>query len=270
MEKHLIFMDIDGTLVSQDQQISPRTRTVVTELQQEGHQFYVATGRKYSSAIEVAQNLNDHTQVIASNGSVYSIHETLHKQRLSEDAIRFIYQTVTDYHLSLFFFGEHTVFYTQQLPSYLKKNDRSRIGSSEEDFLFIDSLETLMSVSQRIINGIAIAEDPDAEAALGLVRKKLAESQLLSVSSSHPNNLELIPLGVSKATAIQAVQKELVIPQKNVISFGDGLNDLEMLKFSGTGVAMGNAVDELKRHANFITNTNVEDGIANFLIDYFS
>ena len=80
----------------------------------------------------------------------------------------------------------------------------------------------------------------------------------------------MIPLGVNKATAIQAVQNNLVIPQKNIISFGDGMNDLEMLQASGISVAMGNAVAELKKHAKFITDTNVEDGIANFLIDYFS
>lgn len=261
-------MDIDGTLVDRDQKISPRTRAVVNELQQEGHEFYVATGRKYSSAYEMAKKLTDTTQVIASNGSVYSINETLHKKRLSDTALEFIYQTLAEYELPLFFFGEHTIFYTQQLPSYLQKNDQSRIGNSEEDFLFIDSLDTLMAISQRIVNGIVIADEREAE--LEQVRKLLAESQLLSVSSSHPNNIELIPLGVNKATAIQAVQTNLLIPQKNIISFGDGMNDLEMLQASGVGVAMGNAVDELKKHAKFITDTNIEDGIANFLIDYFS
>jgi Cof subfamily protein (haloacid dehalogenase superfamily) len=125
-----------------------------------------------------------------------------------------------------------------------------------------------MAISQRIVNGIVIADEREAE--LEQVRKILEESHLLSVSSSHPNNLELIPLGVNKATAIQAVQNNLVIPQKNIISFGDGMNDLEMLQASGISVAMGNAVAELKKHAKFITDTNVEDGIANFLIDYFS
>ena len=268
MEKHLIFMDIDGTLVDHDQKISPRTKAVVGELQQEGHEFYVATGRKYSSAYEMAKKLTDDTQVIASNGSVYSINEALHKKRLSDAALEFIYHTLAEYELPLFFFGEHTIFYTQQLPSYLQKNDQSRIGNSEEDFLFIDSLDTLMAISQRIVNGIVIADEREAE--LEQVRKLLAESQLLSVSSSHPNNIELIPLGVNKATAIQAVQTNLLIPQKNIISFGDGMNDLEMLQASGVGVAMGNAVNELKKHAKFITDTNVEDGIANFLIDYFS
>lgn len=268
MEKHLIFMDIDGTLVARDQKISPRTRSVVTELQREGHEFYVATGRKYSSAYEMAKKLTDDTQIIASNGSVYSINKTLHKKRLSDAALEFVYQTMTEHDLPMFFFGEHTIFYTQQLPSYLQKNDQSRIGNSEEDFLFIDSLTTLKAVSQRIVNGIVIADGREAE--LEQVREILEESQLLSVSSSHPNNIELIPLGVNKATAIQAVRSSLMIPQKNIISFGDGMNDLEMLQASGVGVAMGNAVDELKRHAKFITNTNVEDGIANFLIDYFS
>ena len=268
MEKHLIFMDIDGTLVAKDQKISNKTRSVVNELQQAGHQFYVATGRKYSSAVDIAKRLTDQTQVIASNGSIYSIDEMLHKKRLSDKALQFIYQTITAHDLPMFFFGEHTIFYTQQLPSYLQKNDQSRIGSSEEDFRFIDSLETLMAVSQRIVNGIVIADEREAE--LEQVRKILEESGLVSVSSSHPNNIELIPLGVNKATAIQAVRNSLAVPQKNIISFGDGLNDLEMLQASGVSVAMGNAVDELKRHAKFITDTNVEDGIANFLIDYFS
>ncbi|MBO0454261.1 MULTISPECIES: Cof-type HAD-IIB family hydrolase [Enterococcus] len=267
MEKHLIFMDIDGTLVARDQKISERTKSVVKELQQDGHQFYVATGRKYSSAFEMARKLSDDTQVIASNGSVYTVNEMLHKKRLSDEALRFVYQTTTDYQLPMFFFGEHTIFYTQQLPSYLQKNDQSRIGNDEEDFCSIDSMETLMEVSQRIVNGIIIADDQEDK--LKEVREILAKSGLLSVSSSHPNNIELIPLGVNKATAIHAVRKELTVPQKNIISFGDGMNDLEMLQASGIGVAMGNAVDELKQHAQYVTNTNVEDGIANFLLDYF-
>lgn len=267
MEKHLIFMDIDGTLVARDQKISPRTKSVVADLQKAGHQFYIATGRKYSSASEMAKKLNKKTQVIASNGSVYSINEKLHKKHLSDEALQFVYQTISEHQLPIFFFGEHTIFYNQQLPNYLQKNDQSRIGSTEEDFLLINSLDHLMAVSHRIINGIIIADEREAE--LEEVRKILAQSNLLSVSSSHPNNIELIPLGVNKATAIQAVQKNLAIPRENIISFGDGLNDLEMLQASGVSVAMGNAVAELKRHAKFITDTNVEDGIANFLLDYF-
>ncbi|MGM0123118.1 hypothetical protein IGI37_000484 [Enterococcus sp. AZ194] len=267
MEKHLIFMDIDGTLVNHQQEISDKTRAVITSLQKQGHQFYVATGRKYSSAVQIAKQLSEETQVVASNGSVYSINKTLYKKQLSEEALRVIYQTVVEKKLPIFFFGKHTVFYTRELPDYLQKNDQSRIGNDEEDFCFIDSLETLLCVKERIINGIIIADNHEEE--LKEIQAVLAASQLLSVSSSHPNNIELIPLGINKATAIEAIQAELAIPKERIISFGDGLNDLEMLQASGVSVAMGNAVDELKQQAKFVTDTNLEDGIANFLFDYF-
>ncbi|EOL45508.1 cof-like hydrolase [Enterococcus phoeniculicola] len=268
MDKHLIFMDIDGTLVNNQQEISKKNKTVINMLQKKGHLFYVATGRKYSSAIQIANKLSEQTQVVASNGSVYSINQTLHKEQLSENALKKIYETTAPKQLPVFFFGEHTVFYTQQLPEYLQKNDQSRIGNSEEDFCFIDSLDTLFSVKNRIINGIIIADNQETE--LKEIRHILEKSELLSVSSSHPNNIELIPLGINKATAIQAIQKELAIPKERIISFGDGQNDLEMLQASGISVAMGNAVNELKQQATFVTDTNLEDGIANFLINYFN
>lgn len=268
MDKHLIFMDIDGTLVSRDQKISTKTRSVISELQKDGHQFYVATGRKYSSAIDVAKRLTPKTKVVASNGSIYSVNDTLHKKQLSRDALAAIYETVFQKKIPLFFFGEHTVFYTEELPEYLQKSDQSRVSASgEEDFLFIDSIDTLLSMSTRIVNGIIIADDRQDE--LNSIKAELAERELLSLSSSHPNNIELIPKGVNKATAIQEIQKELSVPKEKIISFGDGMNDLEMLQASGVSVAMGNAVDELKQEAKFITDANTEDGIANFLINYF-
>lgn len=268
MDKHLIFMDIDGTLVDRDQKISAKTRTVITELQEQGHQFYVATGRKYSSAFEMAQKLNAETKVVASNGSIYSVNNTLHKKQLSREALAAIYKTVAQQNLPMFFFGEHTVFYTEALPDYLHKGDQSRVSNNdEEDFLFIDSIDKLLAMSTRIVNGIIIADDRQDE--LSKVKAALVERDLLSLSSSHPNNIELIPKGVNKATAIQEIQKELAIPKEQIISFGDGMNDMEMLQASGVSVAMGNAVEELKEQAKYITDTNTEDGIANFLLNYF-
>ena len=268
MDKHLIFMDIDGTLVDRDQTISPKTRSVITDLQKDGHLFYVATGRKYSSAFQMAQSLNKDTQIVASNGSIYSIHETIHKTQLTMEAIIAVYETVLPKNLPIFFFGEHTVFYTDTMPDHLKKGNQVRISTNgEEDFCYVDSLHTLKAVGHRIVNGLVVAEGREEE--LPSLQKQLAETNLLSVSSSHPNNIELIPKGINKATAIQEIQKSLDVPKSRVISFGDGMNDLEMLQASGVSVAMGNAVPQLKEHAKHLTDANTEDGIANFLLRYF-
>lgn len=269
MEKHLIFMDIDGTLVDNQQNISLKTKRVITKLQKEGHLFYVATGRKFSSAASIAETLSDQTQVIASNGSIYSINKQLVKQQLSVEALSLIYTAAAELSLPVFFFGEHTVFYTSDLPDYFTQKDQARIANTrEKDFIALRSLDDLLMHHQAIVNGIVISETDLV--ALNQLKEILQKSELLTVSSSYFNNLELIPKGISKATAIQAIQKKLTIPTERIISFGDGQNDIEMLQASGISVAMGNAEDSVKAAATHVTDTNEADGIANFLSNYFN
>ena len=81
--------------------------------------------------------------------------------------------------------------------------------------------------------------------------------------------LEIHPKNCSKYQQLEALAKKLVIPSKNMIAFGDSLNDTEMLEKCGIGVAMKNAVPEAKEKANFITKfTNEEDGVVKFLKNY--
>ncbi len=79
------------------------------------------------------------------------------------------------------------------------------------------------------------------------------------------NIIEIVRSGLSKAVGLERVCASFDIPAKNVIAFGDEDNDIEMLQFAGTGVAMSNAIPQLKEVANTITLSNEEDGIAHFL-----
>ncbi|KAF0394649.1 HAD-IIB family hydrolase [Pediococcus pentosaceus] len=81
--------------------------------------------------------------------------------------------------------------------------------------------------------------------------------------------MELIPKNINKSTAIKSIQQKFNIPSSRTISFGDGLNDIEMFQQSGISVAMGNSPETVKKYANHVTDSNLEDGIANFLIQYF-
>src|SRR5699024_9071174 len=83
------------------------------------------------------------------------------------------------------------------------------------------------------------------------------------------NIIEVMNNKVNKATAIQQVAKEFGISKERIIAFGDETNDLAMIDYAGVGVAMGNAVDELKTVAKHVTDTNENNGIGQFLADYF-
>lgn len=126
--------------------------------------------------------------------------------------------------------------------------------------------EMLPNLSGHITNAIAYGKPDD----LDLVRITLAKQTNLNLASSGPNNLEIIPHGVDKATAITAIQAATGIDQEHTIVFGDGLNDLGMFKVAKYSVAMGNADDVLKEAASAITLPNTQDGVAVYLQDFFN
>lgn len=77
--------------------------------------------------------------------------------------------------------------------------------------------------------------------------------------------IEIVKLGINKAIGLQKVSDYYQIPQRNIIAFGDEDNDFEMIEYAGKGVAMGNAIEELKTLAKDVTLSNEEDGIAVYL-----
>ena len=92
------------------------------------------------------------------------------------------------------------------------------------------------------------------------LQAELAEH--LSVMRSKPFFLEFTELGVTKGTSLAFLIEKLGITREEVIAIGDSYNDVAMIEFAGLGVAMGNAPDDVKELANFVTDTNNNDGVA--------
>jgi len=98
-----------------------------------------------------------------------------------------------------------------------------------------------------------------------ILKAQLTESDLikdLSISKSKPTYLEIMPLNVSKQCAINLLCLKYNIKKSEVFAVGDNFNDIEMIRFAGFGVAMGNAPEDVKKYADFVTYTNDEDGVA--------
>ena len=97
---------------------------------------------------------------------------------------------------------------------------------------------------------------------LNQARADLTFIKNIEITSSWKNNLEIMSEGSHKGKAIEYLSDLLEIDRENIIAFGDNYNDLSMIEFAGTGVAMGNAEEEVKRIANHITSTNGDSGVA--------
>lgn len=264
MKGKLIFTDIDGTLVGNDMKISFADKTAIAQTIDQGAKVYLATGRKYAAAKMVAQDLHPDVQIIASNGSVYDYAGEIFKTHFTRLALETIYHLVERKNASVFFFGLSETYYNRDLPDYFTKENQARlISEKEKRFVKISSLDELGKYAEKIVNGIIISENDNQ--ILEEIRKELLVSENVSISSSNINNIELMPKGISKAAAIQALQKKYGIGKEDTIAFGDGVNDIEMFNCAKYSVAMENAPDSVKAHASYQTLSNKKSGISHFL-----
>lgn len=263
MEKYLICTDLDGTLLADNHKVPRKTRRLLRKLIAEGHYFSVATGRMFHAANEFAKNIHEEAFVIASNGSIAASKEGIfHHVKTDNDALLKIYEICHAKKVRAFFFSTDTVFYIGEVPSHFKQeDDKERVQAVKH--VSVNERATFLEFVDEMVNGL-IVEEQD----LSRIEKLRVELEALPnvhFLSSHMNNIEILPERIDKAVAVRNLAERLSVKQENVIAFGDGENDIGMIEYAGIGVAMGNANDELKEKADFVTETNTKEGIYKFL-----
>lgn len=263
-EKHLIALDLDGTLLTDDKTISPKTKEILTKARQAGHIVMIATGRPYRSSEMYYRELALDTPIVNFNGAFMHhplnpgfglYHEPLDVNVAKEivNACRsfqfhnIIAEVMDDvyihYHdeklLDIFGLGNPKIT-TGDLAAFLKDSPTSLLIHTEE--------EQLTKIRDH----------------LSEIHTEMIEQR----SWAAPwHVIEIIKSGLNKAVGLQKAADYYGIPADRVIAFGDEDNDLEMIEYAGHGIAMGNAIDQLKAIANDVTLTNEEDGVGVYLAD---
>lgn len=271
MERKLICSDCDGTLLSDSKTIPELNMKVIMELKEQGHIFAVATGRILQSARNYSTRFGEGTPVIASNGGVYDTGDgMLHKAHLEKSSLSKVYRLAEKYGLLVNFFTHDTVYCNDFRGAFFTSiafNRNTPRQFSVRTVMLRDE-QGLLTHSNAIINAIII--DRKHPEILNDIRKELMEDPNITVESSRFDNLEIIPDHISKGTAVKALADHFGIAQKNVICFGDGENDISMLKYAGKGYAMDNAHDSIKKEANGIALSNEAAGIGHKLSELFN
>lgn len=266
---YLVFMDIDGTLAVSHQKVSNYTiKTIETLQKRDDVIFYIASGRMYEFACLVRNQINSQVHMITSNGAYYETAERTVSETLGADALTRIYDVSHQHHLAVNFFAHDTVYYTKKVPAFVLRSFANIVsGNNKVRSYKASNQQLLLNHVTEINNGIMIS--PGHSELLKVARQELAQDQLLELSSSGKDNIELIPKGVDKATAVQAVQESFGTDAAHTLVFGDGMNDTGMMQVADISVAMGNALPQVKEIANYETDTNTNDGLAKFLRQYF-
>jgi 5-amino-6-(5-phospho-D-ribitylamino)uracil phosphatase len=266
-KQHLIALDLDGTLLSDDKVISSKNKKVLQKAMEDGHIVVIATGRPHRASIQYYHELGLKTPMVNFNGAL--IHhpedkkwDALHNPMPKRTALSIV-QTCYDLDV-------YNVLAEVQDNVYLDKFSQDILDifyQTEDDSPFI--IGSLKSKLKEDPTSLLIHPKEDH---IHTLRETLDEFHAEVIEhrkwGAPWNVIEIVKKGINKAVGLQKIAHYYQIPKERIIAFGDEDNDLEMIDYAGIGVAMGNAIDPLKNIANQVTVTNEESGIGVFLEEY--
>lgn len=265
MDIRLIALDLDGTLLDSQKRLSPENKKALSECIRRGIEIVPCTGRIWNGIPEFIREFPGIRYAITTNGAVVEdvvSHVVIRERKLScQKAVELIelgrqFHTMYDVYMGDRGYGEL---------SFRSRMDEFGIPPQVQKMIF-DTRDFVPDVAAQIrkIGGQAekinyffgdIEERKRAKAALE------ARGDV-TISSSFPYNLEINEIGATKGNGILTLAEYLGLSPEQTMGFGDGENDLTMMQMAGVGVAMGNAVDCTKEAADYVTDTNDEDGVA--------
>jgi Cof subfamily protein (haloacid dehalogenase superfamily) len=262
-DRWLIGIDIDGTLVHDDGYLSPRVANEVKRVQELGHVVVVATGRSAVNAIGVAKEIGlDEGKLIASNGAVtVQINPNDKRGFVTEQVITFDPTDVLTKLISKLPNAHFAVETADGEYKYHKAFPADALGDVNHE----TPLEQLLH--HPVSRIVVLSPEQDTEdfvdtiVGLGL--------QSVSYAIGYSAWLDIAPQGITKASALESIRAELDINPGQIITIGDGRNDISMFEWakSGGGIAfaMGQGPPEVHAAASFVTDAVDDDGVASVL-----
>ncbi|BDR79955.1 haloacid dehalogenase [Clostridium tetani] len=265
MSYKLICIDIDGTLLRDDKKLSQRNINAIKAATKKGVHVAISTGRIFPSANYYAELIGVKSPVIASNGAYIknsSEDKIIYEKTMEYEKTIKIINILKEYKLRPHF-NTHNKILTESLEFSKKvysKMNEVLSKNNKVDIELVDTWENALKIYEReILKAIIVDEDINK---IKEVKEIVAREEGIEVVSSHNNNFEVMSKGISKGNAVNILADMLGIKKEKVMCIGDSENDLSMIKFAGLGVAMGNAAECIKEYADYITDTNNEDGVA--------
>lgn len=271
-----IVMDMDGTLLSGEKKILPRTKEALIEAQKQGIKVILASGRPLNGMLAYGKELElDRYEgyLVSYNGALVTdckTGEVLFNQTLSVENSKAILEHLKKFEVIPMIYGEQYMYVSDVYNCMIDyKGAPFNIVEYESrncNFLLCEQKD-LAAFVEKPLNKILVAATP-AYLQAHYEEMSAPFKGKCNMVFSADFFYEFTDLGIDKANALRQAFGPMGIEAEHFISFGDGQNDRTIIEYAGVGVAMGNAIDELKEVADFITVTNDEDGIAVALEQY--
>lgn len=259
MEYRIIALDIDGTLTNSEKKISKPTLEALLDIQERGYIVVIATGRPTAGARELADELQlgkYGSYVLSFNGGLitnWKSKEVVYSQTLPMDVIPQLHDFAIENGAGIITYENDTIIAGTQINKYMQlEADITKMDIKEVDnfkeYVNFPVIKCLMSGEPELMENLEKQ-----------LKKKY--NSLLNIFRSEPFFLEIMPKNIDKAQSLLRLLSSLGLSSEEMICCGDGFNDISMIEIAGLGVAMENANEIVKAAADFITDSNDNNGI---------
>lgn len=258
----LIAVDMDGTLLREDKTVSEETKKTIKIAKEKGIKVVLATGRPIEGIQRYLKELDlisESDYAVAYNGAIIQNTETkevIAKTFLKGTDLKALYDLSKELEVNIHAFDTRGCI-TPKMTKYTElEGTINGINVEVKDFKAIEDEEAIIKV-------MMVDEPALLDEAIKKLPKEVFEKY--TVVRSAPYFLEFLNKHSNKGEGVKALADILGIKQEEVICVGDAGNDIHMIRYAGLGVAMGNAFEEIKEEADYITKTNEEDGVAHVI-----
>lgn len=259
MAFRLLALDLDDTLLNEEFRISAENRQAVREAAESGVLVTLATGRMYRSALPFARELGIDLPLITYHGALVRMAgegETLYHRPIPLSIAREVvtFSAKRDFHVNAYIDDELFVAEENEFSRYYQTIARVKVTAVGDLARFLEVPPTKLTVINR-------------DGRLDGLREELSRNfdGLLAINISRPHFLEITDRLATKGRALKYLAELHQIPREQVAAVGDSFNDIDMLLYAGIGVAVANAREEVRAVADYITASNVEHGVAQFI-----
>lgn len=248
MAKKLIVTDLDGTLLKNDKSISQYTINTIQKVCEEGHKFVIATARPYRATNKIREILQVDAGIYHNGALIYMDDKKIDSFQINNP------KEVVDHLLEVYPECKIAI----ESNDILYANFNVEVLWANTDYILTkDFMETRDKKADKIIIVVSSLED-----------MKKYENQIpkeLYIQLSENKIGMIMRRDATKRNGVYFLAKKYKIDISNVIAFGDDYNDIDMLKCSGQGICVANAIDEVKSIADLICESNENDGVAKWL-----
>ena len=264
-EYKAVFSDIDGTLLNTSHQIPEKTREKIMDMNCHGIPFVLVSARMPKGMRAIRDELGSRNPMICYSGALVvdgdekPIYNVALKDGEAQEICKAIPEITPDVSVNVY---SNDRWMAEDLKEYWVDQEMKITGVRAEEVSFQDE-EVMKEVHKILCMGPADS--------ITVLEKKLQERfPDIRIYKSKDTYLEIMSMKASKSDAVHMLEHVFGVTREEIIAFGDGHNDIDMIQYAGLGVAMGNASQEVKKAADYVTDINDREGLRQVLDQAFS